>query len=122
VTGSGRVGVTGGALLEFPILGGFADLLNLPALRAIRFQEAEGAFQIKEGRIETNSLELRSPEAVLTISGWGGFLQGAQSPIRWNIFLKGTRYVMGGMQLAGTWKEPKRKFASPFQEIFKKLF
>ncbi len=132
--GTAGILLAGGQILEIPLLGRFAEFLSLPVLSAIRFQEAEGPFRVKEGRVETDSLVLRSPRAVLTISGWGGFLQGTESPIQWKILpsftsdvigtaiAKGTSYVVGEVQLVGTWKEPKRKFVSPLQNILRKLF
>jgi len=134
VAGSGRIKVTGAKILELPLLGRFAEFLSLPTLRTIWFQETEGPFRVKEGRIEIDSLVIRSPQAALTISGWGGFLQGLESPIQWkilpsfapelipNIIVKGARYVSVQVELGGTWKEPKRKLVSPLQNIFRRLF
>ena len=130
IAGSGNLHVAGAQILELPLLGKFADFLGLPTLRTIRFQEAMGPFGIKQGRVETDSLILRSPQAALTISGWGGFLNGAESPIQWKILpvfapefipeqgrvplgraiAKGASYFVGAVQLSGTWKEPKSKF------------
>ncbi len=132
IAGNGTLDVAGAQILELPLLGKFAEFLGLPTLRTIRFQEAQGPFRIKEGRVETDSLLLRSPQATLAIRGWGGFLNGAESPIQWKIFptfapelipeesrskigkviAKGASYFVGEVQLLGTWKEPKRKFVS----------
>lgn len=138
VTGEGGLEVTGAQILEFPLLGGFADFLALPTLHSIQFQEAQGSFRVKGGRVETESLQLKSPRATLTIAGWGGFLQGAESPIRWKILptlspellpeesrskigraiTKGASYFLGEVQLTGTWKQPKRKFVpKPVMQI-----
>ncbi len=130
ISGSGQLEVTGAQILEFPLLGKFAEFLGLPTLRTIRFQEGRGPFRVKQGCVETDSLILRSPQVTLTISGWGGFLNGAESPIQWKIFpifapelipeqgrvplsraiAKGASYFVGAVQLSGTWKEPKSKF------------
>ena len=113
-------------------MGKFADFLGLPTLHKIRFQEAQGPFRLSDGKIQTDSLQLKSPQATLTITGWGGFLQGVQSPIRWRILptfapelipeesrrvigkviAQGASYFIGEVQVSGTWKEPKRKFIS----------
>ena len=130
IAGSGNLLVAGGQILELPLMGKFADFLGLPTLRTIRFQEARGKFRVKEGRVETDSLVLRSPQAALAISGWGGFLSRAESPIQWKILptfapelvpeqtrallgraiAQGASYFVGEVQLSGTWKEPKSKF------------
>lgn len=130
IAGSGNLLVAGAQILELPLMGKFADFLSLPTLRTIRFQEAQGPFRVKEGRVESDSLVLRSPQAALAISGWGGFLSGAESPIRWKILptfspelipeqsrarlgraiAQGASYFVGEVQLSGTWKEPKSKF------------
>lgn len=130
IAGSGNLLVAGGQILELPLMGKFADFLGLPTLRTIRFQEAQGPFRVKEGRVESDSFLLRSPQAALAISGWGGFLNGAESPIQWKILptfapelipeqsrarlgraiAQGASYFVGEVQLSGTWKEPKSKF------------
>jgi hypothetical protein len=128
--GPGNLEVAGAQILELPLMGRFAEFLGLPTLRTIRFQEARGPFRVKEGRVEIDSLILRAPQATLTISGWGGFLSGAESPIQWKILptfapelvpeqsrarlgrviAKGASYFVGEVQLSGTWKEPNPKF------------
>ncbi len=138
IEGAGTLQVTGARILELPLLGGFADFLGLPTLRSIQFQEAVGGFALREGRVETDSLQIRSPRATLTIVGWGGFLQGTDSPIRWKVLptftpdllpeesrsrigrviTQGARYFLGEVQLGGTWKQPKRKFVpKPMTQI-----
>lgn len=128
--GPGNLDVAGAQILELPLMGRFAEFLDLPTLRTIRFHEAKGPFRVKEGRVETDSLMLQAPQATLTISGWGGFLSGAESPIQWKILptfapelvpeqsrarlgrviAKGASYFVGEVQLSGTWKEPNPKF------------
>ncbi len=128
--GPGNLDVAGAQILELPLMGRFAEFLGLPTLRTIRFQEAKGPFRVKEGRVETDSLVLRAPQATLTISGWVGFLNGAESPIQLKILptfapellpergriplgkaiAKGASYFVGEVQLSGTWKNPQSKF------------
>ena len=130
IAGTGMLDVAGARILELPLLGKFAEFLALPTLRTIRFNEAQGPFRIKQGRVETDSLMLRSPQVTLVVSGWGGFLKGAESAIQWKILptfapelipqesrsqlgkaiAKGASYFVGEVHLLGTWKEPKRKF------------
>lgn len=132
ITGPGNLHIQGARILEIPFLGKFGEFLGMANLQTIRFQEAQGPFLIKEGKISTEALVLRSPQATLTISGWGGFLQGVESPIKWRILptfapelipeetrsklgkavAKGASYFIGEVQLSGTWKEPQRKFVS----------
>jgi hypothetical protein len=129
IMGSGNLLVAGAQILELPLMGKFADFLRLPTLRTIRFQEAQGPFRVKEGHVESDSFVLRSPRAALAISGWGGFLSGAESPIQWKILptfspelipeqsrarlgraiAQGASYFVGEVQLSGTWKEPKEQ-------------
>ena len=128
--GNGSIRIGGGRILELPFLGGFADLLKLPTLRTLVFQEAQGPFSIREGTLRTNSFLLKSPQSTLTIVGSGGFLKGTDSPIDWRILptlspelipqesrskigkviAKGTSYFVGEIQITGTWKNPKRTF------------
>lgn len=132
VAGDGTIRVAGAQILEFPLLGRFADLVGAPALRAIAFREAEGVFRLGDGKIQTENLQLTSPQAAITIAGWGGFLQGTDSPIDWKFIptfapelipeetrskigkaiAKGASYFMGEIRVTGTWKDPKRKLVS----------
>lgn len=132
VTGNGTLRVAGGQILEFPLLGRFADLVGATALRTIGFQEAQGTFRLTEGKIQTDHFQVTSPQATITVAGWGGFLQGADSPIDWRlvpifspeiipeetrskigeVLAKGASYLMGEIRMTGTWKNPKRKFIS----------
>lgn len=154
VNGEGSLRIHGAQIAEFPLLGPFAELVGAPMLRAIAFQEAQGSFRLAEGKIQADNFQLASPQATITIAGWGGFLKGADSPIDWRIIpvfapelipeetrsrigkvlAKGTRYLMGEVQVIGTWKEPKKKFVPKpvtkilneqlfnLQEILKDLF
>ena len=132
LSGPGSIRIGGGQILEVPLLGDFANFLGLPTLRKIAFQEAEGTFQIGQGKVRTENLQLRSSRAALTFVGQGGFLQGADSPIRWRILptlssellpeestsklgkviARGASYLIGQIEIGGTWKKPKRKFVS----------
>ncbi len=132
VNGAGALQVAGAQILEFPLLGGFAELIGAPALRAIAFQEAQGSFHLEEGKIQTADLRLTSPQATIAVVGWGGFLKGVESPIDWRIvptfapkllpeetrskigkvIAKGTSYLMSEVRITGTWKEPKKKLIS----------
>jgi hypothetical protein len=74
----------------------------------------------------------------MTIVGSGGFLKGADSPIDWKVFptlspelipeesrskigkaiVQGTSYLVGEIQITGTWKNPKRNFVpKPITQI-----
>ncbi len=138
IQGSGGIQVRGGRILQLPLLGSFAELLKLPTLRTIVFQEAQGPFTLGGGALETDSFQLTAPQATLTIVGSGGFLKGADSPIHWKIFptlspelipeesrskigkaiVQGTSYLVGEIQITGTWKNPKRNFVpKPFTQI-----
>ncbi|MBI3318658.1 MAG: AsmA family protein [Candidatus Omnitrophica bacterium] len=132
IQGKGTVQVTGGRILEFPLLGPLADLLKAPTLKTIAFQEAEGPFTLSEGALRTESFQVRSPQATLMILGSGGFLKGTDSPINWRILptfssellpeearskvgraiAQGTTYLMGEIRITGTWRNPKRTFVS----------
>ena len=132
LSGPGSIRVVGAQILEFPLLGDFANFLGLPTLRKIVFQEAQGTFVIGQGKIQTTDLQLKSPQATLTIVGHGGFLQGADSPIHWRILptlssesipekntskigkaiARSAGYLIGQVEISGTWKNPKRKFVS----------
>ncbi len=154
IQGNGTIHVGGGRIVELPLLGQFADLLGLPTLRTIVLQEAQGSFRIEQGAVRTEAFQIRAPQASLNIVGNGGFLQGADSPINWRIvptlapelvpeetrarigrvIAKGTSYLMGEIQIKGTWKNPKRTFLSKpivqilneqifnLQDLFKQLF
>ncbi|MBI3616493.1 MAG: hypothetical protein HY211_08275 [Candidatus Omnitrophica bacterium] len=136
--GNGTIQVRGGRILELPALGQFAELLNLPTLRTIAFQEAQGPFVLESGAIRTETFQLRAPQATLTMIGWGGFLKGADSPIDWRIvptlspelipqesrlklgraIAKGASYFVGEIRVTGTWKNPKSTFVSkPITQI-----
>ncbi len=132
LSGAGDLRIAGAQILEFPLLGDFAGFLGLPSLRKIVFQEAQGTFLLGQGKIRTKDLQLRSPQATLTILGEGGFLQGTDSPIHWRILptlspelipeesrskigkiiAQGASYLIGEVRIMGTWKNPKRKFLS----------
>lgn len=128
--GSGKVQIVGAQILELPLLGRFAEFLGMPSLRKIVFQEAQGNFAVAQGKIQTEDLQLRSPQATLTLIGQGGFAQGVNSPVDWRVIptlsadlipeesrskigrviAKGTTYLIGEYRITGTWREPKRKF------------
>ena len=130
IAGPGNLRVAGAQILELPLMGRFAEFLGLSTLKTIRFHEAAGPFRVKDGRVETDSLVMRSPQATLAISGWGGFLNGGDSPIHWKILptfalelipeksraplgraiAKGASYFIGEVRLSGTWKNPQSKF------------
>lgn len=130
--GAGTVRVAGAQILELPLMGNFADFLKLPTLRSIRFHEAQGPFRIRQGRMETDSLVLASTQATLTISGWGGFLKGPESPIEWKVLptlgpellpeesrsklgrviAQGASYFVGEVYVTGTWAKPQHKIVS----------
>lgn len=132
VAGKGAIRIAGAQILEFPLLGRFAELVGAPMLRTIAFQTAEGPFRLDGGKIQTDNFQLFSPEATITVAGWGGFLQGVDSPISWKfiptfspdilpeetrskigkVIAKGTSYLLGEVQVTGTWKEPKKKLIS----------
>lgn len=132
VAGKGSVQVRGGRILELPFLGPFADLIKIPTLQTIIFQEAEGPFTLSNGALRTQAFQMKAPQVTLTIVGSGGFVQGLDSPIDWRIFptlapelvppesrskvgraiAKGTSYLVGEIRLTGTWKSPKRTFVS----------
>lgn len=138
VSGNGSAEISGARILELPFLGQFADLLKLPTLRTIAFEEAEGPFFIEEGELRTKAFLLKGPQATLTILGSGGFLKGMDSPINWTIIptlppelipeesrsqvgkviAVGASYLIGEIRITGTWKEPKRAFVSkPMTQI-----
>lgn len=147
ISGAGNLRIAGGEILELPFLGPFASLLQLPSLKSLVFREAEGNFALHEGRVETDALELRAAQGKLTISGSGGFLQGADSPIEWTIvpvlepallpggernglgeiIARGTRLLVGEIRLTGTWRNPKRTVLSRTigkdlpEQLFKEL-
>ena len=130
IRGSGKARIDGAQILEMPLLGGFAEFLGMPSLRKIVFQQAQGSFAVGNGRIRSEDLQLRSPQATLTVIGEGGFAQGVNSPVDWRVIptlsadlipeesrsrigrviAKGTSYLIGEYRVTGTWKEPKRKF------------
>jgi len=129
ITGTGMTSIHGAEILELPFLGPFASLLKVPNLRTLVFQQAGGSFALREGRIQTDGLELKAPQAALTISGSGGFLQGVNSPIDWiiiptlepdlleekqsklgEVIARGTELLAGEIQVTGTWKNPKRSY------------
>jgi hypothetical protein len=132
VEGVGEVQVRGGRILELPFLGAFAELLKIPTLQSIIFQEADGPFTIGHGTLQTSSFQMRAPQVTLTIVGSGGFLKAADSPIDWRIYptlsaelipeesrstvgkaiAKGTSYLVGEGRISGTWRNPKRQFLS----------
>ncbi len=135
--GDGAVLVQGGQILELPFLGRFADLLKIPSLRSIAFQEAGGTYQVRNGEMITEAFKLKSPRAILVVTGSGGFLQGLESPIRWQILptlslelipeesskvgraiAQGASYLVGELRITGTWKEPKSTFVpKPLTQI-----
>ncbi len=129
ITGKGMTSIHGAQILELPFLGPLASLLKVPNLRTLVFQQAGGSFALQGGQIRTDGLELKAPQAALTISGSGGFLQGANSPIDWTIIpalepelleenqsklgeviARGTELLAGEIQVTGTWKNPKRSY------------
>jgi hypothetical protein len=130
VEGKGAVQLRGGRILELPVLGRFAELLKVPSLRTIVFQEAEGPFLLTHGQLQTDAFQLKSPQATLNIIGSGGFLNGADSPIDWRVYpilspdllpeetrsklgrviAKGTSTLIGEIRITGTWKNPKKTF------------
>ncbi len=132
IQGKGRLQIAGGRIFEFPFLGQFADLVRAPALKTIAFREAKGTFETADGKIETKDLQVSSPQATVSIMGWGGFLKGLESPIEWRlvptfapelipeetrsqigkVLAKGASYFVGEVRISGTWKEPKTKFIS----------
>ncbi len=132
VEGKGSLQVRGGRILELPFLGPFADLIKIPTLQTITFQEAEGPFTVSKGALRTQAFQMKAPQVTLTIVGSGGFVQGVNSPIDWRIFptlapelvppesrskvgkaiAKGTSYLVGEIRLSGTWKNRKRTFVS----------
>ena len=138
VEGAGSLQIKGARILEVPFLGRFAELLQIPTLRSIAFQEAQGPFNIIQGRVKSESLQIRSPQVTLLIIGSGGFLQGADSPIEWRVLptlisqlipeeslakitgtiARGASYFVGEARISGTWRNPKHKFIpKPFVQI-----
>jgi len=138
IQGNGTIHIGGGRIAELPLLGQFADFLGIPTLRTIMLQEAQGAFRIEHGTIQSDGLQIRAPQASLNILGSGGFLQGKDSPIDWRIvptlapelipedirsrigraIAHGTSYLIGEVRIKGTWKNPKRTFTpKPITQI-----
>lgn len=132
LSGPGSIRITGARIAEVPLLGNLADILNLPTLRAIAFQEAQGNFRVGGGRVMTEDFTMTSPQAKIVAVGWGGFLQGGDSPISWRVLptlspevlpeetrskigevlAKGASYLVGEIQVDGTWNKPKTRFIS----------
>ncbi len=128
--GTGKIQVSGGQIFELPFFGPFAEMLRIPTLRTLAFQEAEGPFTVGDGKIKSEGLQVKSPQATLAVIGSGGFMTGAESPIEWRIIptlspelipeetrskigraiAKGTSYFIGEVRISGTWKNPKKIF------------
>lgn len=138
LSGPGTIRIHGAQILELPLLGRFAELLSLPSLNRIAFQEAQGPFRLAQGKVQTDGFMLTAPQATLTVTGSGGFLQGADSPIAWRVLptlspelipeesrakigkviAKGASYLIGEVIVEGTWKTPRTRFVSrPLTEI-----
>jgi len=129
LAGKGSIQITGARILELPFLGPFANLLGLPSLEKIAFHQAQGTFVLEDGRFRTEDFQCIAPQAALAIQGFGGYLQGADSPIEWHIrptlsdnlipetapkigqaIAKGAGYLIGEVQVSGTWRQPKKRF------------
>ncbi|MCM8812202.1 MAG: AsmA family protein [Candidatus Omnitrophica bacterium] len=132
LAGEGDITIEGGRIAELPLLGGFADLFKMPTLKSIILQEAKGHFNVENGFLGTNNLELSSPQMTLNVRGQSGFLDGPRSPVEFRVIptfapelipeetrskigkvlAKGTSYFVGEVQITGTWENPQRKFVS----------
>jgi len=145
LSGTGAVRILGGRLLDLPFLGPFADLLQLKGMSRIVFEQAQANYRIDQGRLYTENLLLAAANATVAISGWGGFLQGLDSPIQWTIvpnlqtqtaegeepsglgelISAGTKILVGEVRLTGTWNRQEKKIVprpitdQPVEEIIK---
>ena len=126
IKGSGWITVTNGHLWEFPLLGGLADTLNMPALKKIEIKETAGNFAITDKKIETQDLKFLVPQVNMLAKGNLGFdgnldfgvgLSFASSFAGENEFSKlanllidKTGNLIGQVAVSGTIKEPKYTF------------
>lgn len=135
--GDGSVLIKGGYLWEVPLLRGLADLLFLPNLSSIVFDEASATFVIANKSISTADLKFNSRSIGLLGEGGVNFNGNIDLLITTSIsedFIKGTSefarlastllaeagQFIGSIKITGTIKKPEYKFIPlPINKILK---
>jgi|GEM_PF-5757166 hypothetical protein len=127
VKGEGAVFIKGGYLWEMPFLKGIADLLFMPNLSSIVFDEASANFAIANKAISTSNLRCHSRNVGLLADGAlyfdGGLDFTVTTSISENFVKQSTEFerlassllaeagqLMGRIKIGGTIKKPEYKF------------
>jgi len=137
IKGEGLLLIKGGYLWELPLLKGLADLLFLPNLSSIVFDEVSADFTIANKTISTSNLTLHSPnisllgeggvsfdgalDFLITTSISEGFIKGTSEFARLaGILLSEAGQFVGNIKISGTIKNPEYKFIPlPINKILK---
>lgn len=138
LNGSGWLTVTDGQLWEIPLLGGITNLLDMPNLKSVSFEEAAGNFVISDKRIYTDDLTFYSNKVNITAKGFVDFDQNLDFLLNTNItqdlfkgsseaveianlFLTQAGNYMGKIKITGTIKKPVYRIDKrPVEDLFKK--
>ncbi|NOX96854.1 MAG: AsmA-like C-terminal region-containing protein [Nitrospirae bacterium] len=128
LSGSGKVSVVKGKLLEFPLLGNLMAIFRIPSLEKIVFRKGKANFTISKDIVTTKDLTLISdqvklsakgsidfhgyfrPSFVYKISFSKGFL--GEVPLIGNIIssvIDEAGYLIAQVELTGSLKKPKFK-------------
>ncbi len=138
--GSGWITATNGLLWEMPLLGGVTDILGMPHLRSVAFEEAAGNFIVEDRKISTDDLTLYSDKVNITSTGYVDFDQNinlslntninqevvkSSSSDEWaniaNLLITQAGSYMGKVKVTGTLKNPKYSLSrKPIEDMFKK--
>lgn len=137
IKGEGRLYIKGGKIWEIPLLKGLADLLFLPNLSSIVFDEVSSDFTIVNKSVSTGNLALHSQNVSLLGEGGVSFDGTIDLLITTTIsenFAKGTSefsrlastllakagQLIGNIRIIGTIKKPEYKFIPlPVDKILK---
>ncbi|MDD5449971.1 MAG: AsmA-like C-terminal region-containing protein [Candidatus Omnitrophica bacterium] len=137
IKGEGLVFISGGRLFEVPLLKGIADVLLVPNLSSIVFDEASMNFNIASKAVSTSDLKLHSQgvgllgegrlffdgglDVLVTTSFSENFVKGSSDFEKLaNSLLAQAGQWMGRVKIGGTIKKPEYKFLPmPLDTILK---
>jgi uncharacterized protein YhdP len=69
MNGSGKAEIVGGQLVEMPVLSLLATVLQVPALRDLKFDECRLEFSLSNNVMQTPVISLKSPQVQITGQG-----------------------------------------------------
>ncbi|MFH0772670.1 MAG: AsmA-like C-terminal region-containing protein [Candidatus Omnitrophota bacterium] len=124
LNGKGQFAIADGKLWELPVFAGLANILYIPGVTKITFNEAKGSFTMGNRNIATDDTQMHAAQMDLTYGGSVDFdgglalhitadfakelLEGPTllGPLRDLLVDQGGRFI-GDIKLSGTLKEPK---------------